>query len=104
MKKIFLLVGILLLINGCSSKPDLSQYTKVPFPDLYCEMKFTKVMVLNRRKTNKENFARICAKDIGKPCSPILLEAVEKVANADVLNSHLSSILSYRDVWCAASF
>lgn len=102
--KIFLSLFLGLLLSGCASKPDLTQLTKVPFPNLYCEVKFGKTMVVNRRKTNKENFARICAKDEGgEPCAQILLEAVEEVANSPTPNSQLDAVFSVRDNWCSYS-
>jgi hypothetical protein len=95
---------LILILCGCANKPDLTQLTKVPFPNLYCEVKFGKTMVINRRKTNKDNFARICAKDEGgEPCAPILLEAVEEVANSPTPNSQLDAVLSVRDNWCSYS-
>lgn len=91
---------IVLMLGGCANKPDLTNYTEVDFPKVYCEFKFTEVMVKNRRDTNKQTFANDCGEDEGKVCDVKLLEAVEIIANSSFRSNDIKYLLMARDKWC----
>jgi hypothetical protein len=98
--KIFLSLFVGLILSGCTSRPDLTNYTEVDFPKTYCEFKFTEIMVKNRRNTNKQTFANDCGDDEGRVCDEKLLEAVEIIANSSFRNSDIKYLLKTRDLWC----